>query len=118
MGRASRMADSLSVPLGQINHAAPLQSTHVTVAVSAVARAAPTDEGAQRVTVWNPSTGKKLSGNAGVMKRNLAKYLASHPDWVVCEGPSEPRAAKRKRPQQTVETAVEVPTMADAADLW
>ncbi len=39
------------------------------------------DDETRRVTVWNPKTGKKLSGNAGVFKRNLAKYLRTHPDW-------------------------------------
>merc|ERR1712193_216858 len=33
------------------------------------------DDEKTRVTVWNPTTGKKLSGNAGVQKKNLAKYL-------------------------------------------
>merc|ERR1711959_208809 len=44
------------------------------------------DEETRRVTVWNPKTGKKLSGNAGVFKKNLAKYLRLHPDWVVWTG--------------------------------
>ena len=40
----------------------------------------------RRVTVWNPVTGKKLSGNAGVFKKNLDKYLRNHPEMKVWEG--------------------------------
>merc|ERR1712166_367282 len=38
----------------------------------------------RHITVWNPLTGKKLSGNAAPFRRNLQKYLASHPDWEEC----------------------------------
>merc|ERR1712046_306520 len=53
----------------------------------------------RRITVWNPKTGKRLSGNAGVMKRNLQRYLATHPEWEVKQSvsPGKP-AAKRKTP--------------------
>merc|ERR1711959_883466 len=54
------------------------------------------DEETRRVTVWNPKTGKKLSGNAGVFKKNLAKYLRTHPDWVVWTG-HDKDSPKRKR---------------------
>lgn len=54
------------------------------------------DEETRRVTVWNPKTGKKLSGNAGVFKKNLAKYLRTHPDWVVWTG-QDKESPKRKR---------------------
>merc|ERR1712070_196667 len=63
------------------------------------------DDATRRVTVYNPKTGKKLSGNAGVLKKNLARYLNTHPDWVVWNGsdgsfkqPHEKKArSKRKR---------------------
>jgi len=54
------------------------------------------DEETRRITVWNPKTGKKLSGNAGVFKKNLAKYLRTHPDWVVWTG-HDKDSPKRKR---------------------
>merc|ERR1711998_795116 len=54
------------------------------------------DDEKTRVTVWNPTTGKKLSGNAGVQKKNLAKYLRTHPDWVVWNE-NHRGALKRKR---------------------
>lgn len=55
------------------------------------------DEETRRVTVWNPKTGKKLSGNAGVFKKNLAKYLRTHPEWVVWTGQDKVGAHPRKR---------------------
>merc|ERR1711871_1145369 len=58
--------------------------------------AVPDEDGTRRVTVWNPKTGKKLSGNAGVFKKNLAKYLRTHPDWVVWTG-QDKDSPKRKR---------------------
>jgi len=54
------------------------------------------DDENRRVTVWNPKTGKKLSGNAGVFKRNLARYLRTHPDWIVWTG-QDKEAFRRKR---------------------
>merc|ERR1712188_92667 len=56
----------------------------------------PEDDEKTRVTVWNPTTGKKLSGNAGVQKKNLAKYLRTHPDWMVWNE-NHRGALKRKR---------------------
>jgi len=50
----------------------------------------------KRVTVWNPTTGKKLSGNASPFRRNLHKYLAAHPDWEECPDVGETK--KRRRP--------------------
>ena len=54
------------------------------------------DDETRRVTVWNPKTGKKLSGNAGVFKRNLARYLRTHPDWIVWSG-QDKEAFRKKR---------------------
>ena len=51
------------------------------------------------MTVWNPKTGKKLSGNAGVFKRNLARYLRTHPDWVVWNGQDKDSNSRRKNPK-------------------
>merc|ERR1712167_142363 len=64
----------------------------------------PEDDEKTRVTVWNPSTGKKLSGNAGVQKKNLAKYLRTHPDWVVWNE-NHRHALKRKRIDMELERA-------------
>jgi len=50
----------------------------------------------RRVTVWNPTTGKKLSGNASPFRRNLHKYLAAHPDWEEC-----PDAGENKKRRKT-----------------
>jgi len=55
------------------------------------------DDETRRVTVWNPKTGKKLSGNAGVFKRNLARYLRTHPDWIVWTGQDKDSNFRRKR---------------------
>eukprot|EP00658_Telonema_sp_P-2_P028456 TRINITY_DN217_c0_g1_i4.p1 TRINITY_DN217_c0_g1~~TRINITY_DN217_c0_g1_i4.p1 ORF type:complete len:221 (+),score=36.55 TRINITY_DN217_c0_g1_i4:201-863(+) len=53
----------------------------------------------KRVTVWNPITGKKLSGNASPFRRNLHKYLAAHPDWEECPDAGETK--KRRKPSST-----------------
>ena len=50
----------------------------------------------RRVTVWNPTTGKKLSGNASPFRRNLHKYLAAHPEWEECPDAGENK--KRRKP--------------------
>merc|ERR1712093_194352 len=73
------------------------------------------DEETRRVTVWNPKTGKKLSGNAGVFKKNLSKYLRTHPDWVVWTGQDKSprrraemeRNLKRKREERMFSEQVE-----------
>merc|ERR1712196_31496 len=62
------------------------------------------DDEKTRVTVWNPTTGKKLGGNAGVQKKNLAKYLRTHPDWVVWNE-NHRHALKRKRIDMELERA-------------
>merc|ERR1711998_587198 len=62
------------------------------------------DDEKTRVTVWNPTTGKKLSGNAGVQKKNLAKYLRTHPDWDVWNE-NHRHALKRKRIDMELERA-------------
>lgn len=35
-----------------------------------------------RVTVWNPSNGRTISGNAAPCRRNLETWMRQHPGWV------------------------------------
>ncbi|GAB0491649.1 hypothetical protein MMPV_002903 [Pyropia vietnamensis] len=35
-----------------------------------------------RVTVWEPATGRTLSGNAAPCRRNLGVWMTSHPGWL------------------------------------
>lgn len=35
-----------------------------------------------RVTVWEPATGRTLSGNAAPCRRNLGAWMTSHPGWL------------------------------------
>merc|ERR1712086_181860 len=59
----------------------------------------------RHITVWNPLTGKKLSGNAAPFRRNLEKYLASHPDWEEClvTGDSKKRRKLSSCPSSTAQ---------------
>lgn len=34
-----------------------------------------------RVTVWNPESGRTVSGNAAPCRRNLAAWITAHPGW-------------------------------------
>jgi len=34
-----------------------------------------------RITVWEPSTGRTVSGNAAPCRRNLDQWIAAHPGW-------------------------------------
>jgi len=34
-----------------------------------------------RITVWEPSTGRTVSGNAAPCRRNLEQWIAQHPGW-------------------------------------
>eukprot|EP00475_Leptophrys_vorax_P028747 TRINITY_DN41802_c0_g1_i2.p1 TRINITY_DN41802_c0_g1~~TRINITY_DN41802_c0_g1_i2.p1 ORF type:complete len:390 (-),score=30.75 TRINITY_DN41802_c0_g1_i2:241-1410(-) len=52
----------------------------------------------ERVTVWNPKEGRKLSGQAAPMLKNLVGWLASHPGWE-----AQPRTTTS--PSRNVETA-------------
>ncbi|KAJ8903043.1 hypothetical protein NDN08_006358 [Rhodosorus marinus] len=36
-----------------------------------------------RVTVWDPATGRTVSGNAAPCKRNVTAWIAAHPGWEV-----------------------------------
>jgi len=53
-----------------------------------------------RVTIWNPTERRKISGNAAPFMRNLTSYLQLHPEWEVYtdqDGDNKKRNKKRKR---------------------
>jgi len=51
-----------------------------------------------RVTIWNATEQRKLSGNAAPFRRNLDAYLALHPDWELYTGQDEKLKKKRRQP--------------------
>ncbi|CAI5959308.1 unnamed protein product [Closterium sp. NIES-64] len=51
----------------------------------------------ERVTVWNPKEGRKLSGQAAPMLKNLVGWLASHPGLQTTDHQPLPR-----KPQQVI----------------
>ena len=45
-----------------------------------------TGPGGDRITVWNRTSKRKVSGNAAPMEKNLQKYLSKHPDCELYNG--------------------------------
>lgn len=48
----------------------------------------------EHVTVWEPSTGKTVAGNAAPYRRNLTSWLDAHPGWE--EKADELKSSKRR----------------------
>jgi len=61
-----------------------------------------TDRGEKRVTLWNPTEKRKLSGNAAPFEGNVESYLIRHPVWEVFTNQDDSNAQrkcnKRRRP--------------------
>jgi len=55
----------------------------------------------RRVTMWNPTERRKISGNAAPFSRNLVNYLELHPEWEVYTDQLADKK-KRKRPPSAV----------------
>lgn len=51
----------------------------------------------RRVTIWNATEQRKLSGNAAPFKKNLDSYLALHPDWELYTGQDQQMPAKKRK---------------------
>lgn len=63
-----------------------------------------------RVTVWNPSNGRTISGNAAPCRRNLEAWMRQHPGWCPKEEgqlSSSRRNRSRKVQPSSVPTASE-----------
>ncbi|CDF36272.1 unnamed protein product [Chondrus crispus] len=63
-----------------------------------------------RVTVWNPSNGRTISGNAAPYRRNLEAWMCQHPGWCPKEEgqlSSSRRNRSRKVRPSSVPTASE-----------
>mmetsp|Transcript_12570 Transcript_12570/g.38417 ORF Transcript_12570/g.38417 Transcript_12570/m.38417 type:complete len:418 (+) Transcript_12570:223-1476(+) len=60
-----------------------------------------------RITVWEPSTGRTVSGNAAPCKRNVEAWIAAHPGWEVKKDEflSASRRAKKLISYETDEDA-------------
>lgn len=52
-----------------------------------------------RVTVWNPTDGRTISGNAAPCRRNLETWMRGHPGWVPKEE-KQLSSSRRKRNQK------------------
>lgn len=55
-----------------------------------------TGPGGDRITVWNRTSKRKVSGNAAPMEKNLQKYLAKHPDCELYNGQDKLLTADEK----------------------
>ncbi|KAA8499323.1 hypothetical protein FVE85_6908 [Porphyridium purpureum] len=62
--------------------------------------AAPEDE---HVTVWDPSTGKTIAGNAAPYRKNLSQWLAKNPNF--CEKSDELKSSKRRSQNRRAKSA-------------
>lgn len=49
-----------------------------------------------RITVWEPTTGRTVSGNAAPCRKNLDTWLAQHPGWVA-KGEDQLSSSRRSR---------------------
>ncbi|GJQ10852.1 hypothetical protein GpartN1_g2643.t1 [Galdieria partita] len=69
-----------------------------------------------RVTVWDPKTGRTISGNAAPCARNLESWMALHPGWIPKseEYLSSARRGRHKRGKSRICTPGEVAASAPA----
>lgn len=70
-----------------------------------------------RITVWDPKTGRTISGNAAPCAKNLESWMASHPGWVPKSEEylsSARRVRHRKAKGRTSSTSGEVAASAPA----
>jgi len=56
-----------------------------------------TDPGGDRITVWNRTTKRKVSGNAAPMEKNQEMYLAKNPDCELYNGQDKLLTAEEKQ---------------------
>eukprot|EP00243_Klebsormidium_subtile_P004043 TRINITY_DN17817_c0_g1_i1.p1 TRINITY_DN17817_c0_g1~~TRINITY_DN17817_c0_g1_i1.p1 ORF type:complete len:547 (+),score=149.69 TRINITY_DN17817_c0_g1_i1:162-1802(+) len=64
--------------------------------VEHVMKLSATDED-ERVSLWCPATGARLSGMAAPMLRNLPAWLTAHPGWEPVEKPPEGTPARKRK---------------------
>jgi len=71
-----------------------------------------------RITVWDPSTGRTVSGNAAPCRRNLEQWMASHPGWEIKSEEhlsSSRRARNRKSSLSAASSASNTPAFGPRA---
>lgn len=62
-----------------------------------------------RITIWNKSERRKVSGNAAPLEKNIAEYLRKHPDCEVYDG-QDKRPAGTPAPQMLSMGPMGIPT--------
>jgi len=79
----------------------------------------PVDPMDERVTIWDSRTGRKVTGNAAPMQKNLQKYLKKRPycevytelpHQIVRHGPAEDKVSKKRPRSPSPAPAGVVPT--------
>lgn len=63
----------------------------------------------QRVTIWNSSGGRKVSGNAAPFRQNLKEYLQMHPEWEVYTNQDKKITNMKKRKRTHSEESCTIP---------
>eukprot|EP00299_Pterocystis_sp_00344_P015029 c7485_g1_i1.p2 GENE.c7485_g1_i1~~c7485_g1_i1.p2 ORF type:complete len:139 (+),score=19.84 c7485_g1_i1:83-499(+) len=74
------------------------------------------ENGEKRITIWQKSQGRKISGNAAPKQKNLSTYLTNNPDCEIYQN-QDKRRQSSPRPQSDTNTQHEHTNTAKESDV-